>query len=78
MTTSWAHTVRGEFPSAIAANAGGTILALIAAVGVPWTIGSAVRGKLIGGRYVETVLVTLAVVAAGVTMLDWLERLIFE
>ncbi|MBX3412703.1 MAG: DUF2752 domain-containing protein [Pirellulales bacterium] len=78
MTTSWAHTVRGELPSAIAANAGGALLALIAAAGVPWTIASAVRGKLIGGRHVETVLVTLAVVAAGVTMFDWLERLIFE
>lgn len=78
MTTSWAHAVRGELPSALTANAGGTILALIAAVGVPWTLTSAARGQLIGGRYVETVLITLAVVAASVTMLDWLVRLIFE
>jgi hypothetical protein len=78
MTTAWAHTVRGQLPSAVRANAGGTMLAVIAAIGVPWTILSAVRGKLFGGRYVEMVLVTLAVVTACVTMIDWIERLMFE
>ena len=78
MTTSWAHTVRGQFPSALRANAGGTMLAVIAAVGVPWTMLSTARGRLLDGKHVETILVTLAVVTAGVTMIDWIERLLFE
>jgi len=77
MTTSWAHVVRGQFPSAVRANAGGTLLALVAIVGVPWTLISAVRGRLMAGRLpVDRILIALAIVVSVVTLADWVRRLL--
>lgn len=53
------------------------MLAVIAAVAVPWTLASAARGRLLYGKHLETILVTLAVVTAAVTLVDWIERLLF-
>ena len=41
MTTSWAWLLRGEIGHALAANAGGTLLAGLSLVGVPWLLVSA-------------------------------------
>lgn len=45
-TTSFAHFVRGEWPSAIRANGAAFVLALLCAVQIPWCWISIVRGRL--------------------------------
>ncbi|MCA9268178.1 MAG: DUF2752 domain-containing protein [Planctomycetales bacterium] len=75
MTTSWAHTVRGQLFSAVKANSGGTLLALLALVGGPWLLLSGVLGKWFCGRPNEWLVVALAAFVVIVTLTDWGIRL---
>jgi hypothetical protein len=74
MTTSFAHTVRGEFVAAARANLGGMLLAGLSAVGAVWLGWFAVRGRFpterIGARTLTAVLVMIIVVTLG----QWLLR----
>jgi hypothetical protein len=45
MTTSWAHTVRGQLISAAQANTGGMLLAISSALLGPWMLASAGLGR---------------------------------
>ena len=45
MTTAWAWLLRGEVGRALAANAGGALLAGLSLAGVPWLLVSALRGR---------------------------------
>ena len=45
MTTAWAELTRGRVLAALAANIGGVILALLAAVFGPWLIIAGWRGQ---------------------------------
>ncbi|MGE0758889.1 MAG: DUF2752 domain-containing protein, partial [Pirellulaceae bacterium] len=45
MTTAWAHVMRGQWPAALRANVGGTVLAVTAALACPWCLGAAWRGR---------------------------------
>jgi hypothetical protein len=75
MTTSWAHLTKGHMIAAFRANAGGALLALLAAVCGPWLVASGVRGRwLIAPPHeLGTLAVGLAIVA--VTVIDWTIRL---
>lgn len=46
MTTSFSHFVRGEFAAAARANETALLLAIISAIMIPWSLSSAVRGRL--------------------------------
>ena len=76
MTTSWAHTVRGQLGRAAAANCGGTLLALSAIAMVPWLLGSGARGQWLISPPSGRVALTLMLTVLGVTLLDWAIRLI--
>ena len=76
MTTAWAHAIRGRFQSAVAANAGGTLLAIAAFFLAPWTIISGMRGRWLGGNPSPDVAMIFIVVVVGVTLLDWTVRFI--
>ena len=46
MTTSFAHFVRGDFPSAARANLAGMVIAGVFALMIPWCLKSAVTGRM--------------------------------
>jgi hypothetical protein len=71
MTTAWAHLTRGEIRQATAANAGGTLLALSAALASPWLILSACAGKWLGMRPTEAGLVAYVFVLTAIILADW-------
>ncbi|MBX7169090.1 MAG: DUF2752 domain-containing protein [Pirellulales bacterium] len=74
MTTAWAHAVRGQFAAAAAANLGGTLLAVAAALGAPWLLAVALRGRWLLGVPREEVLAVGAGVFVALTLLDWAVR----
>jgi hypothetical protein len=76
MTTAWAFAVRGRLPSAVAANSGGALLAVLALLAAPWSLVSALRGRWLGGAPAPHVVLMLMLSVVGVTLLDWTVRLI--
>ncbi len=75
MTTSWAWLLRGELGHALAANAGGTLLAGLSLTGVPWLLISAARGRWFGGRPGEYTVAGITALVSLVTAGQWLWRL---
>ncbi len=71
MTTSWSHTVRGQFISACRANVGGTLLALLAIVSGPWTLWVGLWGKWPRAVPGEWTLIWAAVILVMVTLIQW-------
>jgi hypothetical protein len=76
MTTSWAWLLRGEVGRALAANAGGTLLALLSLVSAPWLLASAVRGRWLGGPPGDWTVAGIATFVAVVTAGQWLWKLL--
>jgi hypothetical protein len=75
MTTSWAWLVRGEVIEACRANVGGTLLAALAIAGVPWLLGSALRGRWLTRRPNDLTLAGLVGGMLLVTLVQWGWRL---
>lgn len=75
MTTSWAHVMHGQLGAAMAANLGGTLLALMALVAVPWTLLSALRGRPVSRLPSDRTVIIAASAVVLVTLLDWAQRL---
>jgi len=75
MTTSWAWLLRGEIGRALAANAGGTLLAGLGLVGAPWLLVSALRGRWFGGRPNQWTVAGIAGMVSLVTAGQWVWRL---
>jgi hypothetical protein len=75
MTTAWAYLMKGQWQNACRANAGGTLLGVLAATAVPWLLGSAIRGTWLGGPMRDTVIAWIATVVLLVTLIDWAFRL---
>jgi hypothetical protein len=76
MTTSWSHLVRGEIPSALAANVGGTLLGGIALLLAPWAVVCAVRGRWWLVQPNDALILCLVVLVSVVTLGDWVTRII--
>lgn len=75
MTTSWAYLVRGQIKQAVAANAGGTMLAMLAAIAAIWCFASANRGrKILGNAALRALVLTIAAVVIA-AMVQWMFRL---
>jgi hypothetical protein len=75
MTTSWSHAVRGQFGEAARANAGGLLLAVLAAVTAAGAFVMAVSGRRWQLVTSFGVGVAVALAVLGVTMVDWIIRL---
>ena len=75
MTTSWAHMVRGHVLAAMQVNAGGTLLALAAAICGPWLVLSGVRGRWLVGRPAEGLVLATGLTIIVVTLVQWTVRL---
>lgn len=74
-TTAFAHFVRGQWPSAIEANVAAFVLAVCCAAGVPWSLASALRGRLLGIGSVERTLLTFVIVMTGLFFGQWVVHL---
>jgi len=75
-TTSWAWLLRGEIGRALAANAGGTLLAVLGLVGAGWLLVSAFRGRWLGGPPNLWVIAGIAATVGLVTAGQWVWRLL--
>jgi len=75
MTTSWAHAVRGQLPSALRANVGGTMLAALAVIAAPWGVVSGFRGRWLWPPPSDLWIAALTISILLVTLADWGTRL---
>lgn len=75
MTTAWANLVRGNVIAALRANVGGTLLAVLAMVGIPYLTVSAVRGRWWGFEPHVAIVIYLTAAVVSVTLLQWGLRL---
>lgn len=74
MTTAWARMLDGNLRGAVAANAGGVLLALAAIAAVPWLLASASRGQWCYLRPTASVVLPAIAVLALVVLLDWMRH----
>ena len=75
MTTAWAWLLRGHVGRALAANAGGTLLALLSLAAAPWLLLSALRGRWFGGPPSDWTCAGIAVAVSLVIVVQWVWRL---
>jgi len=76
MTTAWAWLLRGEIGHALAANAGGTLLAGLDLVAAAWLLVSALRGQWFPGRPSQWMIAAVAGLVGMVTAGQWVWRLL--
>lgn len=76
MTTSWAHTVRGDLSAAVRCNAGGTLLCLLALACAPWLLAAGLTGRWLVRPPREAAWGGLVLVLVAVTLIDWAGRLL--
>jgi hypothetical protein len=70
-TTAFAHFVRGQWPSAVRANAAAFMLALVCAVLIPWSWASAASGRAIGIDNPERTVLMLVIAMSLLFALQW-------
>ena len=75
MTTSWAHMTRGQVFQAVRANAGGALLAILAATVGPWILLSGLAGRWLGGPPRESITIVVGLAVVVTTLIDWSLRL---
>lgn len=75
-TTAFAHFVRGEWPSAVRANAAAFVLAIVCAGLMPWCLASAATGRLVGLHDIERPLLILVITMVGLFALQWVVNLL--
>jgi len=78
MTTSWSHMMRGQVLESFAANSGGALLAIAAALAGPWSIMSGLRGRWLGGVPNEWTFAGISIGVMVITLVDWGVRLYLE
>jgi hypothetical protein len=71
MTTSFALLVRGDVGNSLRVNAVGTLLALVLAAAVPWSLYSAARGRWAWVRSLEPVLLRLVIAFVALSLARW-------
>lgn len=76
-TTCFSHFVRGEWPSAVRANVSAFLLALVCAAMVPWGLYGVVRGRLWNVDQPATAFMWLLFGLCGVSLTQWVIRLLF-
>ena len=76
MTTAWANVVRGRLPQAVRSNAAGTVLALLALLAAPWSLCSGLRGKWVGVRPDDYVILLICLSICVLTLGEWAVRMV--
>jgi len=71
MTSSFALLMRADLVHSLQANAAGTLLALFLLFLIPWSVASALRGRLLFFRSLEAVLLRAAIVLLILMLARW-------
>jgi len=71
MTTAWARLLDGNLLGAVAANAAGALLALLAMLVAPWLLATSLSGRWWYCRPQASLVLTLFAVVALVALFDW-------
>lgn len=74
MTTAWAHLTHGRVGQAVASNLGGTLLAILGILAVPWLLISAAANRYVGFRPSPTGVFALSSFLLLTTLADWFIR----
>ena len=75
MTTAWVHLVHGELLSAFRASSGGTLLAGLAIVAIPWLMISALGGRWLGWKPNGKALACISTLIIVIMLVQWGFRL---
>lgn len=75
-TTAFAHFVRGQWGSALRANAASGLFAGLCVIGVPWSWASAWRRRYLGVRDIVLTLVVILLTLSVVAGSQWVARLL--
>ena len=75
-TTAWTHLVRGEVISALQVNAGGTVLAWLVLLAVPWLWLSALRGRWVGFAPQSPIVARALIGVVLTALVHWIFRLL--
>lgn len=75
-TTAFAHFVRGQWGSALRANAASCLLAGLCVVGVPWSGASAWKRRYLGVRDIVLTLVVILITLSVIATTQWVGRLL--
>jgi hypothetical protein len=75
MTTAWSHMTRGNLLAAVRVNAGGALLAVLAAIGGPWFAASGMLGRWVARPPKEMWVFGAAMLVAIVTLIQWTLRI---
>ncbi len=76
-TTCFSHFVRGQWFAAVRANLSAFLLALVCAAMVPWGIHGVIRGHMWNVRQPATAFMWLLLTLCGVSLTQWLVRMMF-
>jgi hypothetical protein len=76
MTTAWAWLAHGQPAEAFRVNAGGTLLAIVAALSVPWLLAAAALGRRPRWTPNRTMNTWLGVAIGLITLIQWGWRLL--
>jgi hypothetical protein len=76
MTTAWAHAARGEWLRAWAVHPGGALAWTLAAPAAAWALASAAVGSWLGARPRWAAAGWPVAAIVGLSLVDWLLRLI--
>ena len=74
MTTAWARLLNGDILGAVAANAGGVVLCVLAVVAMPWLLATAATGRWWYLRPNIGLVFPLFAVVALVVLFDWMRH----
>jgi hypothetical protein len=77
MTTSWAHTMNGDFSSGIRANVGGVLLCLLSVAVFPCLLWMGIRGRSLPFHGFGQVAIAVLLIAMSISIVEWLIRLAF-
>ncbi len=75
-TTAFAHFVRGQWGSAMRANAASCLIAGLCVIGVPWSWFSAWKRRYLGVRDIVLTLVVILITLSVVAVSQWIARLL--
>jgi Protein of unknown function (DUF2752) len=74
-TTAFAHFVRGQWGSALRANAASGLFAGLCVIGVPWSWASAWQRRYLGVRDIVLTLVVILITLSVMAVSQWVARL---
>jgi hypothetical protein len=75
-TTSFAHYVRGQWPSSARANPAAFVFAILVTGAIPWLLATAALGRQILIQDPFRLLAVLACIVVLIALLQWLGRVL--